>query len=78
MIDGATKFDNVPISFDFTTKSPTSKSFPAHVIKCFLDYVHLAALDEIDLFGLMRLLEFLCSGSISSLIKKLAKMTKNT
>ena len=61
IIGGAIKFSN-PIVFDFTTKTPTSKCYPKQVIKTYLDYIHLADTDELDLLDLLLLLDFLNSG----------------
>ena len=60
MIGGAIKFNN-PIEFDFSVKTKTSKCYPKQVIKTYLDYVHLAATDEVDLLDLLLLLDFLNS-----------------
>merc|ERR1712106_1023119 len=61
MIGGAVKFEN-PIEFDFSVKKPTSNCYSKKVIKAFLDYVHLAETEEVDLLDLLMLLEFLNSG----------------
>ena len=65
MIGGALKFNN-PIEFKFDgTKN--SKCFPKQVLKSYLDHVHLAAPDEIDLLDLLLLLELLnCDGRQNS------------
>jgi len=60
MIGGAVKFDN-PTSFDFSTKSPSSKCYPKRIIKLFLDYVHLAALSDATLLDVLLLLDLLNS-----------------
>ena len=60
LIGGAIKFNN-PTVFDFSVKTKTSKCYPKHVIKTYLDYVHLAGMDEVDLLDLLLLLDFLNS-----------------
>ena len=60
LIGGAIKFNN-PTVFNFSVKTKSSKCYPKHVIKTYLDYVHLAAMDEVDLLDLLLLLDFLNS-----------------
>ena len=60
MIVGIQKFGQ-PISFDFSTKSITTKCYPKKVIKYFLDSIHLAACDELELLDVLLVLDFLKS-----------------
>ena len=60
MIVGTQKFGQ-SISFDFSTKSITAKCYPKKVIKYFLDSIHLAACDELELLDVLLVLDFLKS-----------------